>query len=94
MGRTSDARRILNELIDKSRRQYVSGETIALIYLALGDREETFRWLKLACDEHAAVFYTFACFPDYRPLHSDARFADLVRRIGVQPAALAGQDKQ
>ena len=91
MGRTSHARRILNELIDKSRRQYVSGETIALIYLALGDREETFRWLKLACDEHAAGFYTFACFPDYRPLHPDPRFADLVRRMGVKPAALAGQ---
>jgi adenylate cyclase len=91
MGRTGDARRILNELIEKSRRQYVSGETIALIYLALGDREETFRWLKLACDEHAAGFYTFACFPDYRALHSDPRFADLVRRIGVEPAAVAGQ---
>jgi adenylate cyclase len=91
MGRTSDARRILDELIDRSRRQYVSGETIALIYLALGDREETFRWLKLACDEHAAAFYTFAFFPDYRPLHADPRFADLVRRIGVEPANLTGR---
>ena len=85
MGRTDDARKILNELIDKSHRQYVSGETIALIYAALGDREEALRWLKVACDEHSAPFYTFACFPDYRPLHSDPRFAELVRRIGVDP---------
>jgi TolB-like protein len=85
MGRTDDARKILNELIDKSRRQYVSGETIALIYSALGDREEALRWLKVACDEHSAPFYTFACSPDYRPLHSDPRFAELVRRIGVDP---------
>jgi serine/threonine-protein kinase len=85
MGRTDDARKILNELIDKSRRQYVSGETIALIYLALGDREKALGWLKVACDEHSAPFYTFACSPDYRPLHSDPRFAELVRRIGVDP---------
>jgi serine/threonine-protein kinase len=92
MGRTDEARKILNELIDKSRRQYVSGETIALIYAALGDREEALRWLKVACDEHSAPFYTFACFPDYRPLHSDPRFADLLRRIGVDPVkALARQ---
>ena len=85
MGRTDDARKILNELIDKSRRQYVSGETIALIYSALGDREKALGWLKVACDEHSAPFYTFACSPDYRPLHSDPRFAELVRRIGVDP---------
>jgi tetratricopeptide (TPR) repeat protein len=91
LGRPSDARRILDELLEKSHRQYVSGETIALIYLALGDREETFRWLSRACDEHAAGFYTFTCFPDYRPLHSDARFAEFLRRIGVGPTASAGQ---
>jgi hypothetical protein len=91
MGRTDNARKILNELIDKSRRQYVSGETIALIYAALGDREEALRWLKVACDEHSALFYTFSCFPDYRPLHSDPRFAELVRRIGVDPKQILSQ---
>ena len=91
MGRPSDARRILDELLEKSHRQYVSGETIALVYLALGDREETFRWLNRACDEHAAGFYTFTCFPEYRPLRSDPRFAEFLRRIGVGPTASARQ---
>jgi len=94
MGRPSDARRILDELLEKSHRQYVSGETIALIYQALGDREETFRWLKRACDEHAAGFYTFTCFPEYRPLHSDPRFAEFLRRIGVGPTASARQSNR
>ena len=93
MGRTDDARRILNELIEKSRRQYVSGDTIALIYAALGERTEAFRWLQRACDEHSAQFYTYACFPDYRPLHSDPRFADLVRRIGIDPSNVLNRQK-
>jgi serine/threonine-protein kinase len=83
MGRTEDARRILDELVDKARLQYVSGDTIALVYSALGDRDEAFRWLERACDEHAAEFYTLACFPDYEPLRSDPRFAALTRRMGV-----------
>jgi TolB-like protein/Tfp pilus assembly protein PilF len=91
MGRPSDARRILDELLEKSRRQYVSGETIALIYDALGDREEAFRWLSRACDEHAAGFYTFSCFPEYRALHSDPRFAEFLQRIGVGPTGSARQ---
>jgi TolB-like protein/Tfp pilus assembly protein PilF len=94
MGRTDDARKILSELIDKSRRQYVSGETIALICAALGDSEEALRWLKVACDERSANFYTFACFPDYRPLHSDPRFAELVRRIGVDPKQILSQPRR
>ena len=93
MGRTEEAGRILNELIEKSHRQYVSGDTIALIYAALGERTEAFRWLQRACEEHSAQFYTYACFPDYRPLHSDPRFADLVRRIGIDPSNVLNRPK-
>ena len=93
MGRTEETRRILNELIEKSRRQYVSGDTIALIYAALGERTEAFRWLQRACEEHSAQFYTYACFPDYRPLHSDPRFANLVRRIGIDPSNVLNRQK-
>lgn len=89
MGRTDDARSILNELIEKSHRQYVSGETIALIYIALGEYDDAIHWLNIACDEHAAGFYTFACYPDYAPLRSDPRFAELVRRTGMDPGKAA-----
>lgn len=89
MGRVDDARNILNQLIEKSRRQYVSGETIALVYIALGDNDDAIRWLNIACDEHAAGFYTFACFPDYAPLRSDARFADIIRRMKLDPGKAA-----
>src|SRR6266487_3237854 len=95
MGRLEDARRVLNQRIEKSRQQYVAADSIAAVYVALGDKEEAFRWLERAFDEHSAPMYDMACHPKFRALRSDPRFADLLRRMGVDPAkALARQGIQ
>ena len=92
MGRLEDARRVLNQRIEKSRQQYVPADSIAAVYVALGDKEEAFRWLERAFDEHSAPMFYLACHPIFRALRSDPRFADLLRRMGVDPAkALARQ---
>jgi len=86
MGRLEDARRVLNQRIEKSRQQYVAADSIAAVYVALGDKEEAFRWLERAFDEHSAPMFYLACHPQFRSLRSDPRFADLLRRMGVDPA--------
>ena len=93
MGRLEDARRVLNQRIEKSRQQYVPADSIAAVYVALGDKEEAFRWLERAFDEHSApMSIQLTCHPKFRALHSDPRFADLLRRMGVDPEkALARQ---
>jgi adenylate cyclase len=93
MGRLEDARRVLNQRIEKSRQQYVPADSIAAVYVALGDKEEAFRWLERAFDEHSApMSIQLTCHPKFRALRSDPRFADLLRRMGVDPAkALARQ---
>jgi adenylate cyclase len=91
MGRREDARRILEQLIEKSRQQYVAGEKIASVYAALGEKDEAFRWLERAFDEHSASMVGFASSPEFRPLRSDPRFADLLRRIGIDPAQVLRQ---
>ncbi len=93
MGRLEDARRVLNQRIEKSRQQYVAADSIAAVYVALGDKEEAFRWLERAFDEHSApMSIQLTCHPKFRALRSDPRFADLLRRMGVDPAkALARQ---
>ena len=94
MGRREDARRVLDQLIEKSRRQYVTADSIAAVYVVLGDKEEAFRWLERALDEHSAPMYSMAWHPGFRALRSDPRFADLLRRMGVDPdKAFARQDK-
>ncbi|PYI95863.1 MAG: hypothetical protein DME98_15120, partial [Verrucomicrobia bacterium] len=44
MGRRDDARRILNQLIEKSRQQYVAADSIAAVYATLGEKDEALRW--------------------------------------------------
>ena len=95
MGRREDARRILEQLIEKSRLQYIKADSIAAVYVALGEKDEAFRWLERAFDEHSAPLYSFGFDPEFRPLRSDPRFADLLRRIGIDPAqVLSQQNKQ
>jgi TolB-like protein/tetratricopeptide (TPR) repeat protein len=93
MGRREDARHILEQLIEKSRQQYVAGEKIATVYAALGEKDEAFRWLERALDEHSASMAGVASSPEFRPLRSDPRFADLLRRLGIDPFKVLNQQK-
>ena len=95
MGRREDARRILDQLIEKSRQQYVAADSIAAVYTALGEKDEAFRWLDRAFHEHSAPAYSFLFHPEYRALRSDPRFADFLRRIGIDPVqTLPGHNKK
>jgi hypothetical protein len=83
MGRQVEARTILAQLLQAREKRYVSAPVIAAVYVAFGDKEEAFRWLERAFAEHSGVLQWIAFLPEFRPLHSDARFPHLLRRIGV-----------
>jgi tetratricopeptide (TPR) repeat protein len=83
MGRQVEARNILAQLLQASEKRYVSAPVIAAVYVAFGDKEEAFRWLERAFAEHSGILQWIAFLPEFRPLHSDARFPHLLRRIGV-----------
>ena len=83
MGRQTEARNILAQLLQAREKRYVSAPVIAAVYVALGDKEEAFRWLERAFAEHSGILQWIAFLPEFRPLHSDARFPHLLRRIGA-----------
>jgi eukaryotic-like serine/threonine-protein kinase len=83
MGRQTEARNILAQLLQAREKRYVSAPVIAAVYTALGDKEEAFRWLERAFAEHSGILQWIAFLPEFRPLHSDARFPHLLRRIGA-----------
>ena len=61
----------------------VSPHSIAEIHAALGQTEEAFDWLNQACDQHDMQMVGLLTNPTLDPLRSDARFDDLVRRVGL-----------
>jgi hypothetical protein len=83
MGRQSDAQKILDQLVQERGRRYISAQLIAAIHAGFGNKDEAFRWLELAATEHSGILQWIAFLPDFRPLRPDARFPNLLRRIGV-----------
>jgi len=83
MGRETEAQNILAQLLQAREKRYVSAPMIAAVYVAFGEKEEAFRWLERAFAEHSGILQWIAFLPEFRPLHSDARFPHLLRRIGV-----------
>jgi eukaryotic-like serine/threonine-protein kinase len=51
-------------------------------YAAIGDKEQAFAMLDRAYKAHSALLLNLKYSPLYDSLHSDRRYADLIRRIG------------
>jgi tetratricopeptide (TPR) repeat protein len=93
MGRRDDARRLLDQLIQKSREQYVAADSIAAVYAALDEKDEAFRWMDSAVEQHSAAAASLVFYPEFRGLRSDPRFTDLVRRLGIDPSKVLNPQK-
>lgn len=57
--------------------------TLAQVNARLGNRDEAFRWLEKAYDERSGWITKLKVDPELESLHSDPRFQDLLRRIGL-----------
>ena len=93
IGRESEARLVLEELKKLAATKYVAGEEIAAVYVALGEKDEAFKWLDRACEEHSGPLQGIAIRPVFRGLHSDSRYAELLKRIGLNAASILARDK-
>jgi eukaryotic-like serine/threonine-protein kinase len=83
MGREIEAKNLLAQLLQAREKRYISAPLIAAVAVALGDKEGAFRELERAYAEHSGVLQWIAFLPEFRSLHSDARFPDLLRRISA-----------
>src|SRR5262249_34600828 len=82
-GERSRALRELEQLKAVSKEKHVPSYDFALLYLSLGDRDQAFRWLEKAYQEHSAYLPWLKVNVLWAPVGDDPRFKDLVRRVGV-----------
>jgi hypothetical protein len=54
------------------------------VYSGLGDKDQAFAWLERDFEQRSGVL-PFITYSSLRDLRSDPRYADLVRRMGLQP---------
>ena len=81
-GRSDEARRVLEELNERSKSSYVAPYNFAVIYTGLGEHDEAFAWLDKACEARSWYLTWLKVDPALDSLRSDERFRDLLRRVG------------
>ena len=82
-GQKGEAQKVLEELREYSKRQYVSPDNQALIYAGLGEKNDAFEQLQKAYEERAGQLIFLNVDPRFDNLRADARFQDLKRRVGL-----------
>jgi len=86
-GHTSEARVMLERLRTIATERFVLPTSLAWVHLGLSEIDEAFAWMERAVDGHDAWSHVLGSYPFLDPLRSDPRFAGLMRKLGLEPAA-------
>jgi TolB-like protein/DNA-binding winged helix-turn-helix (wHTH) protein/Flp pilus assembly protein TadD len=83
-GRPADAQTELNVLTDIGRRRYVPPSYLAIVHLALGDKEKAFEYLNKSYQDRSEQVLYLGVEPIVDPLRSDPRFDALLKQVGLK----------
>ncbi|HEV8039097.1 MAG TPA: tetratricopeptide repeat protein [Bryobacteraceae bacterium] len=83
-GRRPDALRLLAELHQRRKAGYVPAGAFVNAYLGLGENDQSFAWLEQAYKEQSNILQFLKVHPYFDPIRGDPRFADLLRRTGLE----------
>jgi tetratricopeptide (TPR) repeat protein len=82
-GQTGAALSVLDQLLSRLERGYVTITPFVCLYAGLGERDRVFEWLEKAFQERDPMLFWLRSVPYFEPLHADPRFEELARRIGL-----------
>ncbi len=83
LGRLDEVREIESGLLERARTGYVPPYDLALVRLALGDRQGALERLRAAVDERSAWAIYLRADPRLKPLAGDPEFSALLVRAGL-----------
>ena len=76
----------LVSLKKKAAKGYVPPISFAYVYARLGMKAESIHYLQLAYEEHSPRLIHLQYEPDFDFLHTDERYREIVRKVGLPPA--------
>jgi serine/threonine-protein kinase len=82
-GRKDKAREILAELLERSKKGYVSSFWISILCISLGEIDEAFTWLDRAYEERDGSLIYATVPPLFDPIRSDTRYKRLLEKMGL-----------
>ena len=84
-GQREKALAIIERWKEGEKKKYVMNYWVAVAYAALGDKDGAFAELEKAYQHHDWFLQRMKVDPYMDPLRDDPRFADLMKRIGLNP---------
>ena len=82
-GKIKEAQKILDELLQRSKREYISAYMIAIVYSGMGENDKVFEWLDKAYEERDASQMFLKVYPTFIDLHSDPRWREQLKKRGL-----------
>lgn len=82
-GQTTKAKDMIRQLKEIQKNNYVSPFYFATIYMGLNDTDKTFEYLEKAYQDRSRLLAWLKVAKEFKPLHADPRFQDLVKRVGI-----------
>jgi serine/threonine-protein kinase len=82
-GKREKAQKVIEHLKELSVHEYVAPYNFAVIYAGLGNKDEAFVWLNRAFQERSYLLTYLTVDERLNNLHSDPRFDELRRRVGL-----------
>jgi serine/threonine-protein kinase len=84
-GKKAEAHKVLDDLKGLSKGRFRFAFPIARIHAALGEKDPAFEWLRKACDERDPRVIWIKVDPTLHSVHSDPRFAQVLKDMGLPP---------
>ena len=82
-GKENDARRIIEETVIEKMLSSNDYRGVALVYTALGEKDEAFEWLEKSCQKHEESLCSLGIDPKFDSIRDDPRFTTLLKKIGL-----------
>jgi tetratricopeptide (TPR) repeat protein len=82
-GKKAEARKILNALESRGKREHISPMRFVVVYLGLGDKERMFNWLERAREEFDVFLVYIRVNPFFDSVRGDPKFQDLIQKLGL-----------
>ena len=81
-GRKTEALKILREMQERSKKEFVPSYSLATIYLGLGMKEEAVQHILKSYEEGSFYMIHLKVDPLLDSIRSDRRFVEVMKRVG------------
>src|SRR5467141_2618313 len=82
-GRATEARKLLDELMEQSKKRYVSPFYVAIVYAGLDENDQALDWIEKAYKDRSNAIVFAKVDPQLDTLRSAPRFQSLLHRLAL-----------